>query len=87
MGITAFAIFLGAVLNQGTVLTTLSILPFIAVRIAIVVLVALGTLFFPARGFSVDSKKEPLVALQIQGFSIFTMDSNLRVQQDYLILK
>ena len=61
MGIIVFAIFLGAVMNPGAVLNRLSTMPFIAVGIAVVVLVALGILFFSTRGFSIDSKKEPLI--------------------------
>ena len=61
IGIMIFAIVLGGVLNPATVFATLRMLPFIATGIVVFALVAFGVLIFSTRGFSVDSKKEPLI--------------------------
>ncbi len=61
IGIMIFAIVLGGILNPAAVFTTLSIMPFIAAGVVVFVLVAFGVLIFSTRGFSVDSKKEPLI--------------------------
>ncbi len=54
-------ITLSLIMNPTAVSYTLSILPYIAVGIVVVVFVSLGVLRFSTRGFSVDSKKEPLI--------------------------
>ena len=61
VGIMIFAIILGGILNPAAVFATLSIMPFIAAGVVVFVFVALGVLFFSTRGFSKDSKKEPLI--------------------------
>jgi quinol-cytochrome oxidoreductase complex cytochrome b subunit len=61
VGIMIFAIVLGGIMNPEAVFTTLSIMPFIAVGVVVFVFVALGVWIFSARGFSIDSKKEPLI--------------------------
>ncbi len=61
IGIMIFAIVLGGILNPAAVFTTLSIMPLIAAGVVVFVLVAFGVLIFSTRGFSVDSKKEPLI--------------------------
>ncbi len=59
--IIIFAIVLGGIMNSAAISNTLSIIPYIAVGIVIVVLVSFGVLIFSTRGFSIDSKKEPLI--------------------------
>jgi hypothetical protein len=61
IGIMIFAIFLGGILNPEAVFTTLSIMPYVAAGVVVFIFVALGVLIFSTRGFSVDSKKEPLI--------------------------
>jgi hypothetical protein len=61
VGVMIFAIVLGGVLNPVAVFTTLKIVPFIAAGGVVLVLVALGVLIFSTRGYSADSKKEPLI--------------------------
>jgi hypothetical protein len=61
IGIIIFAIVLGGIMNPAAVSNTLSLLPYIAIGIVVVVLVSLGVLIFSTRGFSIDSKKEPLI--------------------------
>jgi hypothetical protein len=61
IGLMIFAIFLGGILNPAAVSTTLSLMPFIVAGIVVFILVAWGVLIFSTRGFSVDSKKEPLI--------------------------
>jgi hypothetical protein len=61
IGIMIFAIVLGGFLNPGAVFNTLRMLPFIAAGVVVFALVAFGVLIFSTRGFSVDSKKEPLI--------------------------
>ena len=61
IGIIIFAIILGEIMNPSAVSTTLSTIPYIIVGIVVVVLVTLGVLIFSTRGFSIDSKKEPLI--------------------------
>jgi len=61
LGTIIFAIVLGAFMNPQAVSSALSNLPYIAVGAVVFVLVALGILVFSTRGFSVDSKKEPLI--------------------------
>jgi hypothetical protein len=61
IGIIIFAIVLGGVLNPTAVFTTLRMLPFIAAGVIVFALVAFCILIFSTRGFSVDSKKEPLI--------------------------
>jgi hypothetical protein len=48
-------------MNPGAVFAMLSIMPYIAVGIIVVVLVSLGVSVYSTRGFSIDSKKEPLI--------------------------
>ena len=61
LGIIIFAIVLGGLMNPAAVYTELGLMPYVAAGIVVVVLVALGVWFFSTRGFSVDSKKEPLI--------------------------
>ena len=61
IGIIIFALVLGLIMNPAAVSNTLSLLPYIAIGIVVVVLVSLGVLIFSTRGFSIDSKKEPLI--------------------------
>jgi hypothetical protein len=61
LGTIIFAIVLGAFMNPQAVSSALSNLLYIAVGAVVFVLVALGILVFSTRGFSVDSKKEPLI--------------------------
>jgi hypothetical protein len=61
IGIIVFAIILGGILNPQAVFATLSMMPYIAAGVVVFVLVALGVLIFSTRGFSADSKKEPLI--------------------------
>jgi hypothetical protein len=56
-----FAIVLGGIMNPEAVVTTLSRMPYIAAGVVVFVLVSLGVLIYSTRGFSVDSKKEPLI--------------------------
>ena len=61
VGIMIFAIVLGGIMNPEAVFTMLTIMPYIAVGIVVIVFVSLGVLIYSTRGFSVDSKKEPLI--------------------------
>ena len=61
LGTIIFAIFLGAFMNPQVVSSAVSNLPYIAAGTVVFILVALGILVFSTRGFSVDSKKEPLI--------------------------
>ena len=61
IGIMIFAIVLGGIMNPEAVFTTLSIMPYIAVGIVVIVFVSLGALIYSTRGFSIESKKEPLI--------------------------
>jgi hypothetical protein len=61
IGIIIFAIVLGGIMNPAAISTTLSLMPYIAVGIVVVVFVSLGIWIFSTRGFSIDSKKEPLI--------------------------
>jgi hypothetical protein len=56
-----FAIVLGAIMNPEAVGTSLSRMPYIAAGVVVFVFVSLGVLLYSTRGFSVDSKKEPLI--------------------------
>jgi hypothetical protein len=61
IGIVIFAIILWGIMNPGAVFAMLSIMPYIAFGIIVVVLVSLGVSVYSTRGFSIDSKKEPLI--------------------------
>lgn len=61
VGIIIFAIVLGGLMNPAAVYTELGLMPYVAAGIIVVVLVSLGVWIFSTRGFSVDSKKEPLI--------------------------
>jgi preprotein translocase subunit SecY len=61
IGIIIFAIVLGGILNPEAVFAMLSIMPYIAAGVVVFVFVALGVLIYSTRGFSIDSKKEPLI--------------------------
>jgi hypothetical protein len=61
IGLIIFAIVLGGILNPAAISTTLSLMPFIVAGIVVFILVAWGVLIFSTRGFSIDSKKEPLI--------------------------
>jgi len=61
IGIIIFAIVLGGILNLEAVFATFNRMPYIAASVVVFVFVALGLLFFSTRGFSIDSKKEPLI--------------------------
>jgi hypothetical protein len=60
-GIIISGIILGGVMNPADVGTTLSKMPYIAAGVIVFVLVSWGVLTFSTRGFSADSKKEPLI--------------------------
>ena len=61
IGIIIFALVLGGIMNPAAVSSTLSIIPYIAIGVAVVVLVSWVVLIYSTRGFSIDSKKEPLI--------------------------
>jgi hypothetical protein len=61
VGIMIFAIILGCILNPQSVDAMLGNLPYIAAGVVVFVLVSWGVLIYSTRGFSVDSKKEPLI--------------------------
>jgi hypothetical protein len=61
IGIIIFGIVLGGIMNPAAISNTLSLMPYIAVGVVVVVLVSLGIWIFSTRGFSIDSKKEPLI--------------------------
>jgi len=61
VGIMIFAIILGGILNPQAVDTTLTKMPYISAGVVVFVLVSWGVLTYSTRGFSVDSKKEPLI--------------------------
>jgi hypothetical protein len=61
LGTIIFAIVLGGFMNPQALSSALSNFPYIAVGAVVFVLVALGILVFSTRGFSVNSKKEPLI--------------------------
>ena len=61
IGIIIFGIVLGGIMNPAAISNTLSLIPYIAVGVVVVVFVALGVWIFSTRGFSIDSKKEPLI--------------------------
>ncbi len=60
-GIMIFAIILGGIMNPQSAYTTLSKMPYIAAGAVVFIFVALGVLIYSTRGFSADSKKEPLI--------------------------
>ena len=61
IGIIIFAIVLGGIMNPEALATMLSKIPYIAAGAIIFALVSLGVLIYSTRGFSVNSKKEPLI--------------------------
>jgi hypothetical protein len=61
VGIMILGIILGGVMNPEAVGVTLSGLPYIAAGIIVFTLVSVGVLIYSTRGFSVESKKEPLI--------------------------
>ena len=61
IGIIIFAIVLWGIMNPEAVSTMLSIMPYIVVGIVVIVFVSFVVLIYSARGFSMDSKKEPLI--------------------------
>ena len=61
IGIIIFALVLGGIMNSIAVSSTLSLIPYIAVGIVVVVLVSWVVLIYSTRGFSIDRKKEPLI--------------------------
>jgi hypothetical protein len=61
IGIIIFAIVLGGILNPEAVTSTLNLMPYIAVGIIVIVLLSWGVLIYSTRGFSIESKKEPLI--------------------------
>jgi hypothetical protein len=61
IGIIIFAIVLGGVMNSEAVFASLTIMPYIAVGVVVIVFVSLGVMIYSTRGFSIDSKKEPLI--------------------------
>lgn len=60
-GIMIFAVILGGILNPQTLTSTISIIPYVAVGIALVICIAYVVLTYSSRGFSKDNKKEPLI--------------------------
>ena len=60
-GIMIFAIVLGGIMNPEAVGTALSKMPYIAAGVVVFVFVSLGILIYSTRGFSIDSKREPLI--------------------------
>jgi hypothetical protein len=61
IGIILFAIVLGGIMNPAAISTTFSLMPYIAVGVVVVVFVSFGVWIFSTRGFSINSKKEPLI--------------------------
>ena len=61
VGIMIFAIVLGGIMNPEAVVAMLSKMPYVAAGVFVFVFVSLGVLIYSTRGFSVDSKKEPLI--------------------------
>jgi len=61
VGIMIFAIVLGGIMNPDAVVSTLSKMPYVTAGIVVFVFVAFGVLIYSTRGFSGDSKKEPLI--------------------------
>jgi hypothetical protein len=61
IGIIIFALVLGLIMNPAAVSSMLSIIPYIAIGLVVVVLVSWVVLIYSTRGFSIDSKKEPLI--------------------------
>ena len=59
--IIILSIVLGGILNPEAIFTKLSIMPYIAASVVVFVFVAFGILIYSTRGFSADSKKEPLI--------------------------
>jgi hypothetical protein len=61
VGIMIFAIILGGIMNLEAVVTSLNTIPYIAAGVVVIIFVSLGVLMYSTRGFSIDSKKEPLI--------------------------
>ena len=61
VGIMIFAIVLGGIMNPEALDMTLSKMPYITAGAVVFVFVSLGLLIYSTRGFSIDSKKEPLI--------------------------
>ncbi len=61
VGLVIFEIVLGGIMNPEAVPAALSIMPYIAIGIVVVVFVLFVLLIYSKRGFSVDCKKEPLI--------------------------
>jgi hypothetical protein len=61
IGMIIFAIVLGGVMNPEVLATMLSKIPCMAAGAIVFALVSLGVLIYSTRGFSVNSKKEPLI--------------------------
>ena len=61
IGIIIFAIVLGGIMNPAAVSNNLNMMLYVAVGIIVVVSVSLGVWIYSTRGFSIDSKKEPLI--------------------------
>ena len=60
-GMMIFAVILGAIMNPLSVNSTISKIPYVAVGVVILVCIVYAILTYSSRGFSKDSKKEPLI--------------------------
>jgi hypothetical protein len=60
-GIMIFAVILGVILNPPSVSSTLNKIPYIIIGSALSICISYAILKFSSRGFSKDSKKEPLI--------------------------
>jgi hypothetical protein len=60
-GIMIFAVILGVILNPPSVSSTLNKIPYIIIGSALLICISYAILTFSSRGFSKDSKKEPLI--------------------------
>jgi cytochrome bd-type quinol oxidase subunit 2 len=60
-GMMIFAVILGAIMNPKAIVSSVNELPYIALGIAILICIAYAILIYSSRGFSKDSKKEPLI--------------------------
>ena len=60
-GMMVFAIVLGAIMNPQSVVSTASLIPYIAAGVALLICISYAILIYSSRRFSRDNKKEPLI--------------------------
>ena len=60
-GMMVFAIVLGAIMNPQSVVSTASLIPYIATGVALLICISYAILIYSSRRFSRDNKKEPLI--------------------------